>query len=309
MLPPDLSKSDIKLLYVFSVVVEAGGFSAAQIAMNATASTISRQVAELEMRLGVTLCRRGRGGFVMTDEGKTVYDAAQRVFAALGAFRATVNETRGILKGRLSIAIVDNWIFNEKAPILKALTRFLTVAPQVKIEFHSLAPDEIERAVRDERIAIGFGVFHRHKPGLVYRTIGQERIGLYCAATHPLASARNAAEEDLLLRSARFARRAYLDENLVAPISRGLASNAVAHQIEGIAMLILTGEFIGYLPDSYADLWIRNGRMAAVAHGRHDRETEIKQVRRREQDGNRVLRTFDRLVAETIASESASRAG
>lgn len=298
MLPPSLSKIDIHLLYVFSVVVEAKGFTPAQIALNVSTSTISRQISELETRLGLRLCLRGRKGFRLTEQGETVYQAAQRVFSALGDFRATVDGSRGRLAGHLSIAVVDNWTFNAKALILPALAKFVARAPDVELEISSLAPDDIELAVQSGRIALGFGVFHRHKPGLVYETIGQERIGLYCAASHTLAGQRDADKADALLRSASFARRAYLDEDMVAPVSRGLASNAMAHQIEGIAILILSGKYIGYLPESYADIWLREGRMAHVADGRHDLNSEIKLVRRHGVETNPVVQAFYDLVAE-----------
>ena len=69
LLPPNLSKSDLHLLYVFTSVAEAQGFSAAQIELNVSQSTISRQVSDLELRLGMKLCHRGRSGFRMTEKG------------------------------------------------------------------------------------------------------------------------------------------------------------------------------------------------------------------------------------------------
>lgn len=301
MLPPALSKADIRLLHVFATIVEAKGFSAAQITLNVSASSISRQISELEARLSMKLCHRGRGGFRMTPQGEAVYQAAQKVFSALGDFRATIDGTRGQLSGILSIAVVDNWIFNTKAPILPALTAFVTSAPQVEYELYSLAPDDIERSVLDEKIAIGFGVFHQHKPGLVYETIGKERIGLYCAATHPVALAQDLDEAERRLNTAGFVRRAYLDEDMVAPVSRRLASNAVAHQIEGIAMLILTGKYIGYLPESYASLWLEKGQMVPVSSGLHDRETDIKLIRKREHDTNPLLQAFYKLIRHEVS--------
>lgn len=89
MLPPALSKADMHLLYVFGTVVEARGFSAAQITLNVSASTISRQITDLETRLGLRLCQRGRKGFRLTEKGEIVYAAARKLFAELDLFRET----------------------------------------------------------------------------------------------------------------------------------------------------------------------------------------------------------------------------
>ncbi len=59
----NLSEGDLRLLRVFAKVVEAGGFSAAQIELNVSQSTISTHMTALEQRLGVRLCERGRAGF------------------------------------------------------------------------------------------------------------------------------------------------------------------------------------------------------------------------------------------------------
>ena len=85
-----LSEGDIRLLKVFAKVVEAGGFSAAQIALNVSQSTISTHMTTLEHRLGVRLCQRGRSGFKLTDKGQLIYQASQRLFASLEEFRSGV---------------------------------------------------------------------------------------------------------------------------------------------------------------------------------------------------------------------------
>jgi DNA-binding transcriptional LysR family regulator len=64
-----LSDMDLRLLRVFKVVVDCGGMSAAELELNISLSTISKHIKDLEQRLGLTLCHRGREGFAVTDEG------------------------------------------------------------------------------------------------------------------------------------------------------------------------------------------------------------------------------------------------
>ena len=69
-----LSDMDLRLLKVFKSVADCGGMAAAEMELNIGTSTVSRHIKDLETRLGLRLCRRGRGGFALTTEGQLVYD-------------------------------------------------------------------------------------------------------------------------------------------------------------------------------------------------------------------------------------------
>ncbi|MDX1392567.1 MAG: LysR family transcriptional regulator, partial [Rheinheimera sp.] len=67
---------DLRLLRLFVTIVECGGLSAAESRLNIGRSTISAHLSDLEVRLGVTLCKRGRSGFELTDPGRITYQAS-----------------------------------------------------------------------------------------------------------------------------------------------------------------------------------------------------------------------------------------
>lgn len=296
MLPLPLSKADLHLLHVFITVVDAKGYSAAQAELNVAPSTISRQISDLEIRLGMTLCQRGRSGFRLTEEGTLVYRATQRLFGAVRAFGETIDASRGKLTGTLSVAVIENWVFNEGSPFAKALKVFVRQAPDVFIDLFAQAPDDIEMSVLDGRVHIGVGVFHKHKPGLTYTSLGFERMGLYCAAGHPLFETQDDEKINALVKKSAYAKRAYLRERDVAPVSRRMETKAHAHQIEGIAHLILTGTFVGYLPEHFADVWVHSGRMKPIGEGRFDQTSEIKLVKRNEAQPSVAAKVLEDLV-------------
>src|SRR5918994_4949596 len=92
-----VSDADLRLLRIFATVVDCKGFAAAQTELNLSAPSISSYIAALEQRLGVRLCNRGRGGFVVTDKGAIIYREAQRLFAAIEEFTAGAGAVRGRL--------------------------------------------------------------------------------------------------------------------------------------------------------------------------------------------------------------------
>ena len=61
---------DLRLLRIFVTIVESGGLSAAESRLNIGRSTISTHLSDLEIRLGLKLCKRGRSGFELTDAGR-----------------------------------------------------------------------------------------------------------------------------------------------------------------------------------------------------------------------------------------------
>jgi len=276
-----LARTDLHLLSVFMTIVEQGGFSAAQIALNVSQSTISRQMRDLEIRLGMRLAQRGRTGFRLTDEGRAVYEAAVKLFRAINGFRGEVGAAKGEVSGALSLAVIDNWIRDETGPLIDALAALKRWGPAVHINIHSLPPDEIERAVLDGRADIGIGVFHQHRPGLRYDLMSADPMDLYCGSGHPLFADAGSDAALSQIAGADYVRRSYLSEDRVAPLVSGLVSTATANQMEGVAFLILTGRYVGYLPISYAAGWLGNGRMRSVHNSTYQVETHIESVTRK----------------------------
>ena len=278
---PRLHKADLHLLAVFATVVECGGFAAAQVALNVSQSTVSRQIGDLERRLGMRLCQRGRSGFRLTDKGRIVHEACQHLSAALDSFRTTVGALRGELVGELSIGAIDNWATERGYPMADVLRAFRASARQVHIHFHTLAPDEIERAVLGNRVNLGIGVFHQHRPGLSYEALYHDPVELYCGCGHPLFDRIPHGLERSDVHAADLVHRAYLSERQVAPLTADLPSTAAARQIEGVAFLILSGWHIGYLPVSYAKRWVESGRMRSIAPALYRLDTKLELVTRR----------------------------
>ena len=295
---PRLHKADLHLLAVFMTVAQCGGFAAAQVALNVSQSTISRKIGDLERGLGMRLCQRGRAGFHLTDKGRVVYEACEHLSTALESFRTTVGALHGELVGELSIAVIDNWATERGYPIADVLRAFRGTARRVHIHFHTLAPDEIERAVLDNRVNLGIGVFHQHRPGLLYERLYDDPVELYCGAGHALFERAPHEIDRDDLHAVDLVHRAYLSERQVAPLTAGLHSTATARQIEGVAFLILSGWHIGYLPVCYAQRWVESGRMRSILPATYRLNTKIELVTRRGVALTLVSQTFADILRE-----------
>ncbi len=112
-----LSDMDLRLLQVFKAVVECGGMAAAELELNIGTSTVSRHVKDLETRLGLTLCRRGRAGFALTPEGQRVYEETQRLLASVRGFRDSIDDIHARMGGQLAVAVFDKTASNPRSHI------------------------------------------------------------------------------------------------------------------------------------------------------------------------------------------------
>ncbi len=259
--PARLMDVDLRLLKVFRAVVESGGFSAAEVELNIGRSTISTHMAELEARLDMRLCERGRGGFALTEEGRVVYEASRKLFAGLEDFRAEVGAARGRLTGELNIGVIDNTVTDPNSRLADAIARFKARGAETHITMQVASPNEIERGVLDGRLHVGVSAFFHRLPGLSYGELYRERMVPFCGRDNPLF---RLAPDDLSLEDlarSDYAARGYMGSERLSRLPAAPGPAATAYHMEGMAMLILSGRYFGYLPTHYAASWVARDLM------------------------------------------------
>lgn len=287
-----VSDFDIRLLKLFRSVVECGGFSAAESVLGIGRSAISQQMSDLEQRLGLRLCQRGRAGFALTEEGREVYHSSQQLLAALESFRTEVNGLHQNLRGELNIGLTDNLVTVQHMRITNALSRLKERGPDVRVNIRMTPPNEVEQGVLDGRLHIGVVPQSGALSGLDYQPLYDERSLLYCAVGHPLFFADDLQLDDQRLNS----------QDAVAPTFRlppevqthyqVLNCTASASDREGMAFLILTGRYIGYLPDHYASAWVQQGRLRALKAESRFYDLNLAAVTRKGRRAHLVLESF-----------------
>jgi DNA-binding transcriptional LysR family regulator len=130
----------------------------------------------------------------------------------------------------------------------------------VHVTLHILAPTELERAVLDGRIQVAIGAFHHHAVGLAYEPLFAEEQTLYCGRGHPLFTQAPEAVSLAEVTAAEFADRGYMEGLRGKQLARFRAT-ATAYHMEALALLVLSGRYIAYLPSHYAAGWTARGLM------------------------------------------------
>jgi DNA-binding transcriptional LysR family regulator len=254
---------DLRLLRMFVAIVESGGLSAAESRLTIGRSTISSHLADLEIRLGVTLCKRGRSGFELTDAGRVTYQASLELLQQCDAFAATVASSKQQLSGRATIATIDNLVSDPRCGVAKAIAKLREKSTSIQFEINVCEAREVETSVINGRSIVGLGVSRHHIRGLDYFPLHNETNYLYCGSQHPLFKSSEANTDKLLLE-AEVVTSNYMRDKESRNDGLNYQNTATAFHDQGIAHLILSGQFIGYLPEHYANQWLDKGLMKAI---------------------------------------------
>jgi DNA-binding transcriptional LysR family regulator len=249
---------------VFKAVVEAGGFSAAQNELNVGLAAISKQISDLEIRIGMRLCTRGREGFCLTEEGKLVYQASIDLFASVDSFRDRLSSAQNELIGDLNIGVIDNTVSDFHSPLIAALRKLHDEAPKVRLRLHAAQLDEIERGVVEGRLIVGIVPVYQRREEFDYFPLYEERSLVYCARGHGLFDVAADQIDGEVLRQYEVINHRYAIHNDKARFVNYSSQAPGASQVEAVAMLILTGRFIGFLPEHYAAPLVSNGTLRAL---------------------------------------------
>ena len=209
-----LSDTDLRLLRLFQTVARCGGLTAAESELNIGRSTISRHLKALELRLGATLCHRGRSGFALTDEGARAFDAAERLLAAVSQFHTEVEEINDRLRGRLRLALFDKTATNPGSRIAHAIGDFAQQAPAVELELHVAPTHQIEAGVIDGAWQLGIIPTYRPSPALDYLPLFDEQMYLYCGREHPLFARPDLIGDERVVWSQRYAGLSFHSPNM-----------------------------------------------------------------------------------------------
>jgi LysR family transcriptional activator of dmlA len=115
----------------FIAVVEHGGFTAAANALDVSTSFVSRQVTQLEGRLGTRLLHRTTRSVTLSDLGRTYYERSREIFDQLDHLESDMADLQERPKGRVRITAAGFYAEQYVAP---AVAEFTKKYPEVTVE-------------------------------------------------------------------------------------------------------------------------------------------------------------------------------
>ena len=163
--------------YCFALVVEHGGFSAAERATDIPKSKLSRRILNLEEYLGVRLIHRSSRQFSVTEMGVRIYEQAKIMQDAAYAAQDIVHKLSETPRGTVKVSVPTSIAQNEFAKILPA---FLKQYPDIQVQLfiHNRRFDIINEGID---VALRVRSQLDNDSGLIIRRFGKN-VAHLCAS-------------------------------------------------------------------------------------------------------------------------------
>ncbi|MDN0084530.1 LysR family transcriptional regulator [Crenobacter sp. SG2305] len=290
-----ISDLDLRLLRVFLAVVDAGGVTPAQTTLNVGQSTISAQLSTLETRLGYRLCERGRGGFRLTPRGERMVDLARELLTVVDDIGERARNMGRQLVGTLHLGLIGHTPMSHNARISQAIARFKARSQAVRFSISVRAPGELEEKLLSGEIEVAVGYFWHRVTSLSYTRLFVERQVAYCGQGHPLFErAGTLTHEEVTAHE--WAWRSYPLPEAQLTLPAG-AITAQADNMEAVAVFILSGHHLGFLPEHFAQPYVEQGLLRALNPERFHYEVPFHMVTRQGRHSDVVAAFIEDLQA------------
>lgn len=292
---------DIKLLQIFAGVVRHGGFAPAQRDLGLSASAISTYMSQLERQLGFVLCHRGRSGFGLTAKGELYHKECLRILGELEGLERYGSALQGELRGTLAIGLLDSMVSDSVLSLADVFAAFVADHPGVYLDLTVQTPHELQVGVLDDRIDVAIGAFATPMTGLVSHALHREQHWLYCSDKHPLFDGAPASPD--VITQQRMVTRGYWSEAELA--RQGFTQrSATVENMEAQLLLILSGGYLGYLPEHYAQQWVDMGKLRPLQPASFGYQAPFSLIHRRGRAREPLVLTFRELVRTSVRAVS-----
>jgi len=185
---------DLSAMAVFAAIVEAEGFSQAAERLGVSKSSVSKQLARLEERLGARLVNRTTRQLSLTEAGEVYYGYCARILEEADTAEAAVAKLQGAPRGRLRVNAPMSFGTLHLAP---AVSAFLCEYPEITIEleltdsFVDLVDSGIDVAIRISQLKDSSLIARRIAPARGVLTASPDYLSKHGTPKHPRDLARH----------------------------------------------------------------------------------------------------------------------
>ena len=173
---------ELRHLRYFLAVAEAGSFSRAADRLGISQPSVSQQMRDLEAGLRVSLFQRRGKRILLTSAGLIFQEHARAILRQLENFLQELSSEPGQLRGALHVGVVP--ILNV-ALMPDLLGLFAAKHPGINLTVDEISSTEIETALEEGRMDVGFGFLTRHSPNLRYERLCTDEFALIVSKAHP----------------------------------------------------------------------------------------------------------------------------
>jgi len=139
-----LLRSSLNSLLVFHEVAKHKSFSKAAEGLFISQPAVTKHIKDLELKVGMGLIQRGRGGFFLTEAGKTLFRYTHKISSHLMELENHLGNLQKDQYGLLRIGTTESY---SKCLMPRLLSGFQASSPSMKIALDVGNSEEIERSL------------------------------------------------------------------------------------------------------------------------------------------------------------------
>jgi DNA-binding transcriptional LysR family regulator len=260
-----MDRLDTHLRYFYEAA-KFGSMRAAADKLGVAASSISRQIAQLEAAMGLSLIEHGRRTIKLTEAGELAVSYYRERLDQQEAFEARLIDLKRMRTGRIELAIADDLFSGTMSAVL---SRFITRYAGLSLIVRTAGGEELIRMVAEDEAHLGL-VLHAHDdprlrarvsipaPLMAVMTPDHALAGRHALRLADIAESRLCLT-DSSLRVRQILRRAETDENVL------LEPSLTTNSISLVKEMVLSGEFVSVLPHQVIRREIERGQLVSVA--------------------------------------------
>ena len=173
---------NIQGLVLFSNIERQGSLSAAAQLLGLSRSSVSKQLAALEKKIGSRLFNRTTRKIALTDVGRQVLKEAHKVEVALHTIERISEDSQSVIAGDLNVSCASA---QGRVHLIPLLTKFLARYPKINVNLQ--LEDRFVDMVADN-IDISIRIGYLPDSTLIARKVG-ELSGVLCASPKYLSNA------------------------------------------------------------------------------------------------------------------------
>lgn len=157
---------DLNKIQTFICVAEERSFTMAARKLHMTPSAVSKQITDLEAKLGFSLLNRSTRGVALTDAGEKLFEQSAQALDDLHAAVTAAREMQGAPQGVLRLHVVTGYAQWVLAPLL---SRFMARYPTLHLEVTTNTPALSLVKARADLVISGKTL---PDPGVAHRDLG-----------------------------------------------------------------------------------------------------------------------------------------
>ena len=187
---------ELRHLRYFIAVAETGSMTeAAEQRLHTAQPSLSRQIRDLEMELGVTLLIRGARGVELTPAGKVFLDHARMVFLQVEAATEAARRAAEPAKTSFTIGFLSGYEVDWLPAVMSILRDEL---PDIEVVILSQESPNLAAALVRGKIDVAFLRPEKQAAGLVYKLLRKDPLIVLMPADHRLAAQESVSPEEIV---------------------------------------------------------------------------------------------------------------